>query len=599
MEIPFDESNQFHDSFEYFTSRRVPTLTDICHLKGTQFVLAHRSAAKFYLIDIDFVGETAALLDTIQLENIDVNYLPDTITIHNSTVYAVNFSNILTKLAIVDGKFTVPEYISIHDPPRIYHGCTSKGGVIYCTQVLGQFTSIQYPFSISMYNTVTGIIEHRTPEHCWNRIKHMGFLGEKYILLLTTSEYSNYADTPIKSQILLAQSSLVLVDAVSWKTLDVFRVPDSQIDCIYIQDNTFYVSAQNAFYGGMMVRGKVMNDAIVETERTTAKAFPHGICLYGDHLLYTSYDTSSLIVQPMNTLDWETYSTQPWKLPVYLKPSRKDLAVILPYFNATKSTRILQNFLTVRELLTCAKIPTFVGEVAFGEEPFQISDGHHFRSKSYGFYKENIVNQVIQSIKENYTKCLVLDADIVFSNVGWYEELSTILDSVDVVHPFQEVMYLGFDFQPRSKLPSIVFHSDRHSTSGHAWAFRIDWWQRVGGLHEHALLGGGDVIFCDQIGLSTQKFISKRVSKYTAFPETRVSFQGQIAYHLPHGSMMNRQYQIRKDKIMKLMNQYGIDSVEGCVEKNADGILECKEYLLDEWNSILYQYFEERRDDGL
>ncbi len=62
---------------------------------------------------------------------------------------------------------------------------------------------------------------------------------------------------------------------------------------------------------------------------------------------------------------------------------------------------------------------------------------------------------------------------------------------------------------------------------------------------------------------------------------------------------MNRQYKVRKDKIMKLLKNYSIDSIEDCVEKNSEGIWECKPFLLDEWNSTVYQYFEDRRDDGL
>jgi hypothetical protein len=577
MELTFHEDRRILDPFLYFNTTRLPTLTDVIFRNDSQLLVAHRSAGKYYLFEMNIQKGLASILDTIEVQQ-----PPDLITICNDTIYSVNFTNILTKITLEGNRFGAVEYIPIHES-NIYHGITAYNKKLYCTQTKEQYVNTFQRYGITIIDTESMNVSHRFPEHSRDRIKQVAFMEDTYILMLISKNYWKYANSTMEHPILLTNSALLLLDIETWNTLDSVPIPYSHSDSIVSQNNEFFLTYHSGFEGGHILRGKVENGKFCSIQNTKTKDFPHGISIRNDLLLYTSYDTSSLYIHTINELVWNSYRDGKWKLPHYKEPVQKDMVVLLPFFNPTQSTRLLQNLLTVRNTLERANIPFYIGELAFGNEPFSLPTDTHvlqFRSNTLGFYKEWIANRLIEKVKEH--KVVLMDSDILFEQMDWYTTLSNLLESHEVIQPFDTVKYLGFDMKPKSELPSITSSSESHSASGHVWAFRTSWWKANGGLYEYSVIGGGDLYLCKQLGIGTTVL---------------VNYMTGTIYHLPHGSSDNRQYISRNQKVQDFLDKHNT-SIEDCFYTENNRI-ECRESIRSEWNTILQSYFEERQDDGL
>jgi hypothetical protein len=384
--------------------------------------------------------------------------------------------------------------------------------------------------------------------------------------------------------------------------LDSLPIQYSHADSIAVQGNQFYVTVHSGFRGGFILRGSVVDGKLTDAQTMASKGFPHGITVNDTTLFYTSYETSGLYIHPLKECSWKSFHAKPWSIPQYLTPTKTDTIVLIPYFNPTKSTRLFQNLLTVRATLERASIPYKIGELAFLNEPFSLSESstvQQFRSNSYGFYKENILNEMIATL-EGYDKYIIMDGDMIFADAGWFDRVSGALDSAEVVHPFSEVTYLGFDFIPTSTLPSVVKDPTQHSSSGHVWAFRKSWWEEVDRLYEFSLIGGGDVALCMKLNISTARFSSASYINATKIKYfTRISGMEGTVYHLPHGNSSKRQYFTRNHKLADFLERNTRKTIEECVSKNEYGINEILPDLQKEWNTLLYSYFEDRNDDGI
>jgi hypothetical protein len=283
---------------------------------------------------------------------------------------------------------------------------------------------------------------------------------------------------------------------------------------------------------------------------------------------------------------------------VYTPPKCTDTAVILVFFNPTSSIRIQQNILYVTHQLKRARIPVFIGEVCFNDESpfFQESDTTFiFKSTSYMFYKENIINQVISKIPgETFTKFVILDADIVFEEPNWLDTVSAALDEYDILQPFNLAYKLNKSFIP-DEIKIGVSKIEPTGHPGYAWAFRRDWFEKAGGLYEYALIGSGDTCLAYMIGaINTAHDVYKQ--DIPIIPSKMGHMRGNI-YHLPHGTKIKRQHVSRILELEKIMKTNKIQKLADITEKNTDGILEWKQLYKNRMNSFILTYFKNRDDD--
>lgn len=286
----------------------------------------------------------------------------------------------------------------------------------------------------------------------------------------------------------------------------------------------------------------------------------------------------------------------------YTTPDRRDMVVLLAFFNPANSIRIIQNLYTVKQFLELANIPVYIGEVAYDTKPFVLQASptvYQYRTSSIMFYKENIMAQLLRHLPETYTKVVLLDADILFVDTDWYRKVSEALDVYDVVQPYRTALQLDISFNVLGIKHSILSSINVNPHEGYAWAFQRSWLTK-NPLFEYALIGGGDTVVYNS--LSQYQNVSNIYSHdvYTTskcVPST--SYVDIEIVHLPHGILQNRQYVSRYNNIISIMKKLSIMRLSDAVYRTPDGIFEWKHEYRSYINNELYNYFAARNDDGI
>lgn len=282
----------------------------------------------------------------------------------------------------------------------------------------------------------------------------------------------------------------------------------------------------------------------------------------------------------------------------------KDMAVCLVFFNPARSKRMLMNYMFVKNELRKQNLPCFTIELLFEDRPPEILDAFHVRSRSYMFHKERLCRILETKVPRKYTKLAFLDADILFSDPTWYSRTSALLELYDVVQPFETCEWLDLAYKTvtlRRETVALMKSPkwDWMYHPGFAWAFRRDWYRKVG-FFDWAISGSGDT-------LSAAAWLNKTfpsgfkslppsmTAAYDDFkkkPTPRLTYlKGFTVSHLYHGSRANRQYVDRHEAL----NLQG--DLRSLVSLNRDGVYEWK--LPAGWNPIFQEYFTKRNDDDV
>jgi hypothetical protein len=290
----------------------------------------------------------------------------------------------------------------------------------------------------------------------------------------------------------------------------------------------------------------------------------------------------------------------------------KDIAVGFVLFNPGKSKRIIMNYLYTKNIMEKQGIPTFTMELVLGDSTPEVTEDKnvfHVHGNSVMFHKERLCRLLEQKIPQTYTKLVFCDADIIFRRKDWYSEVSKLLDSHDIVHPFTEGIWKDLTYKQdlvkrKTSLLSKGDFIDPVFHPGFVWAFRRDWYNKVG-FFDYAITGSGDTLSCaawmDRKFPETSRSYPKQALKesYEEYIEKvkrdkpRLTYMEGVVEHLWHGSRQNRKYADRHRLIEN------IDGVKSILKINEDGVFEFKDDVLELWNPLFTKYFEERNDDDL
>ena len=309
-------------------------------------------------------------------------------------------------------------------------------------------------------------------------------------------------------------------------------------------------------------------------------------------------------------------------IPVYAKPTRLDMAVILVYFNACEYKKLAQNLLLTYQTLVRADIPVFLVEHCFKDQvPLFKENGttiFNTKSDSYMFYKENLINWLFKKIPEQYTKFYMMDCDLIFENIGWYDDVSALLDTHDIVQPFQTAIWLDSDLKSinlkKSSFTYSYINKLQYSLSlahpGFVWAARREFIEPIG-IFDLNILGSGDTIFAT----SALQIDSNNIENlwityanwcipyyedyYLKFNNIKTTYYSQNIYHLWHGSKTNRGYNTRYQDFNIICSKYGIQTKDALFELNSYGLYEYKSEYRGEFNEIIINYFKSRNEDGI
>jgi len=291
----------------------------------------------------------------------------------------------------------------------------------------------------------------------------------------------------------------------------------------------------------------------------------------------------------------------------YNTPIRNDLAVLLVFFDYIGSARILINYLYMREKMKLANIPIFTLELVLNGKRPKINDAIHVYGSSYLFQKEHLIRLLEKRIPQVYDKVVCLDADVLFNDENWYDNLSILLDTNDVVQCFYksywlDITYRYFEIEATTCLlynkqnrffwdPKNKFHP------GFAWAFTRNFYRRSG-FFDLAVIGSGDTFFAYGIlnqpihvrNIETRIYYNSYNKWLSTIDSPKYAFLNTELYHLYHGPKTKRQYVSRFDSFIN------VEEIEDVLEINRSGAYELTNPTL---NNAMIEFFKTRDDDGI
>jgi hypothetical protein len=283
---------------------------------------------------------------------------------------------------------------------------------------------------------------------------------------------------------------------------------------------------------------------------------------------------------------------------------KHDMAICFVLFNPAQTKRILMNYFYVRNLYEQQGLPIFTLELVYEGRKPEVPDAFHVSGKSFLFHKENLYRILESKIPCQYKKLAFLDADVYFTDKTWYKKTSDLLNSHDVVQPFERAHWLDLTYKKTMLTrKSVVLNTkkewDFSYHPGFAWCMTRKWYKKVG-FFDYAISGSGDTLSSAAWLQKTfpenfQSLPKPLIPKYLTFrsqPAPRITYLKEMElYHLYHGSRENRQY-AERHKMLQISGE-----IDDHIEINSEGVFEWK--VIPKWNPLYLQYFKKRDDDGL
>lgn len=283
---------------------------------------------------------------------------------------------------------------------------------------------------------------------------------------------------------------------------------------------------------------------------------------------------------------------------------KHDMAICFVLFNPAQTKRILMNYLYVRNLYERQGLPTFTLELVYEGRTPEIHDAFHVHTSSFMFHKENLCRVLETKIPSCYKKLVFLDADVYFTDKQWYKKASDLLNTFEVVQPFERAHWLDLTYKKTMLTRKSVVCNEKPLWDfayhpGFAWCFQRSWFRKVG-FFEYAISGSGDTLSSAAWLQKTfpAKFQSlptpllKNYLEFCVKPKPKITYLKDIdLYHLYHGSRENRQY-AERHKMLQVGGE-----IDDYLVKNKDGVWEWKDK--EKWNPMYLHYFKKREDDSL
>jgi hypothetical protein len=304
--------------------------------------------------------------------------------------------------------------------------------------------------------------------------------------------------------------------------------------------------------------------------------------------------------------------------------SAGDTAVIIPWFQSTSFLRPLSNLYLTYHTLKAQKIPVYIAEIALDDKPFlfmDIPDAMHFRTNANVWHKENVFREAVKRLPPQFTKVVMLDKDVTFTNPTWLNQTSLLLDSNEVVQPYSTMCLRTVDFQECSELTESLANAMYNNCSGlgrpktgicgstgYVMAFHRDLVENLG-IMEASVIGGGDYFFLAAcLNISIKHIAPVRRSYLDAAHVPYELFKSQLhqyykngvrlawvpdmpAFHNFHGPRQDRQYNERWNMITH--SNFSLNELY----KNEDGMWAMREPA--KWYHIFQTFFEDRNEDAV
>lgn len=307
------------------------------------------------------------------------------------------------------------------------------------------------------------------------------------------------------------------------------------------------------------------------------------------------------------------------------------LWAITSYFNPSGYKNRLKNYRIFRQKLT---VPLATVELSYGSD-FELHPGDadiliQLCGRDTLWQKERLLNIAIESLPDDCDRVAWLDCDVVFEKKDWHVCANHLLDQFSLIQLFKERCNLardeekdplscshiestansiGYKIATREVIPEDLRNSNAPlvhcSTSGLAWAARRDLLEEHT-LYDACIIGTGDrAILCAALGsfeyaMDALELTGRRIEHYLAwarpfFAEVggNVGYLDGRIYHLWHGDLKDRKYQLRHHGF----KQFNFDPFtdiaiveNGCWRWNSNK---------PDMHDYVKTYFEGRNEDGI
>lgn len=311
------------------------------------------------------------------------------------------------------------------------------------------------------------------------------------------------------------------------------------------------------------------------------------------------------------------------------------LCGITSFFNPLNSSNRINNFNTFSKKINEQKIFLITVELYYEQthilkDYIDLYHGINIDKEDFLeplWQKERLLNIGLSLVNSNKLSCeniVFLDADILFKNNDWTNNICEGLKNYTALQPFTKVHRLSLEETKQNatlqtSLDKAIFkkrnrYHDVHP--GLIWAVKKELILKTK-IYDKAIVGGGDTLLSAAL-MYNHSYLSKKVKEIGSVSSASKLqhdfliwalkvyplFKGKIGviddeiYHLWHGDSMNRQYGSRH-RIL----------VHGKYNPNEDVLISPKGYL--KWNSSMMNlgrkrlmkqriinFFNLRKDDG-
>jgi hypothetical protein len=309
----------------------------------------------------------------------------------------------------------------------------------------------------------------------------------------------------------------------------------------------------------------------------------------------------------------------------YNSPIEKKLNVIVVISNPCfykRRYQLLKQF--VERMENDEKdINLYIVELVYNNQKFAVTSKNNknhlqLNSTTPLWHKENMINLGVKYLlPKKYKAFAWIDADIEFENKTWALDTLKILNGTkDVVQLFSHSIllnkeeeaiqiYSGFGhdyikYKQYNKGPNIDWNP------GFAWAITRKAYEKIGGLYDKAIIGGGDSIMAFSIinklsNVKDKYFKTKTLyldNYYSALLFQQKCFGLKLGYvpgvirHYFHGTTENRNY-IDRHNITK-NNKYS----SRYIKYDKMGVIEPSHLFPNKLKRDIMSYFEERKEDN-
>lgn len=299
--------------------------------------------------------------------------------------------------------------------------------------------------------------------------------------------------------------------------------------------------------------------------------------------------------------------------------------VLSAFFNPTKTLSKLDNYHCFRENLARQGLKLLTVECALNDNNFELMPEDadkliQVRSNSVLWHKERLLNIGLKNLPTDCDKIAWLDADIIFLNDSWAQEVAELLEQYHFVKPFNQAIRLSkketasvllnnnlkeLNLNNRPQYKNSQYSVDQEDLIIYMSVFglcaRLDIMQEIG-FYDRFIIGNGDMIISGAI-LGKKLYqnilpsaLEKNIEKWSekAFEkigDKGIAFISNSIVHLFHGRMINRNYYDR----IKILKKQKFDP---------DQDLKLNEDDCFEWGSNkkkmhqqLFGYFKNRNED--